>query len=137
MIDRHEDRAVRPRALAWAGQRLTAGERIIKTEALQGGITAEMRRLTIALPDGGTRHLVLRTFADPFFEEHAEELLNREANALTLLAGTDVAAPGLVAVDPTAAHGEYPSLLMTHLPGGPSSMTRDWRRASRCWPANS
>ncbi|MFI0716496.1 hypothetical protein ACH4SK_39105, partial [Streptomyces inhibens] len=47
----------------------------------------------------------------------AQPLQNREAGALTLLAETDVPAPGLVAVDPTAAHCEYPSLLMTHLAG--------------------
>ncbi|MGW6909646.1 phosphotransferase family protein [Streptomyces sp. NPDC054940] len=93
---------------------LEVGERIVGTEALHGGITAEMRRLTIGTRDGGTRHLVLRTFVDV---EHAEDWLHREAGALALLAGTGVPAPGLVAVDPTAAHGAYPSLLMTHLAG--------------------
>ncbi|MGW9429523.1 phosphotransferase family protein [Streptomyces decoyicus] len=93
---------------------LEAGERIVSTEALYGGITAEMRRLTIATRDGGTRDLVLRTFVNV---EHAEDWLSRETGALALLAGTGVAAPGLVAVDPTAAHCEYPSLLMTHLAG--------------------
>ncbi|MFD3589558.1 phosphotransferase family protein [Streptomyces sp. NPDC058683] len=96
---------------------LEPGERIVKTEALHGGITAEMRRLTISTRDGGTRDLVLRTFVDPFFEEHAEDLLNREAGVLSLLAGTGVPTPGPVAVDPAAAHCEYPSLLMTHLQG--------------------
>ncbi|MER6101826.1 aminoglycoside phosphotransferase family protein [Streptomyces sp. NPDC001832] len=98
-------------------QHLEVGERIVRTEALHGGITAEMRRLTISTRDGGTRDLVLRTFVDPFYVERAEDWLNREASALTLLTGTDVPAPGLVAVDPTAAHCEYPSLLMTHLAG--------------------
>ncbi|MER8072766.1 aminoglycoside phosphotransferase family protein [Streptomyces sp. NPDC094034] len=95
-------------------RQLKAGERIVGTEALHGGISAEMRRLTIRARDGGTRDLVLRTFVDV---EHAEDSLNREAGALTLLPGTGVPAPGLVAVDPTAAHCEYPSLLMTHLAG--------------------
>jgi len=108
---------VRPLALAWVGRYLKAGERIVRTEALYGGITAEMRRLTVGTQGGGIRDLVLRTFVDPFFVEHAEDLLNREAGALTLLAGTGVAAPGPVAVDPTASHCEYPSLLMTHLAG--------------------
>jgi aminoglycoside phosphotransferase (APT) family kinase protein len=117
MTDHNEDGAVRPRALAWAGRQLDAGERIITTEALHGGITAEMRRLTVAAPNGSTRHLVLRTFTDPHFVEHAEDLLNREADALARLAGTGVPAPGPVAADPAAAHCEYPSLLMTHLPG--------------------
>jgi len=109
--------AVRPLTLAWVSRRLEAGERIVRIEALHGGITAEMRRLTIGTRDGGTRHLVLRSFVDPFYVGHAEEWLKREAGALTLLAGTGVPAPGLVAVDPTAAHCEYPSLLMTHLAG--------------------
>jgi hypothetical protein len=84
---------------AWAGRQLNAGERIIKTETLHGGLTAEMRRLTVAAPSGGIRHLVLRTFTDPYFVRHAEDLLNREANALALLAGTGVPAPAPVAVD--------------------------------------
>ncbi|MBP8539243.1 phosphotransferase family protein, partial [Streptomyces sp. MK37H] len=69
---------------------------------------------TIGTRDGGTRDLVLRTFVN---EEHAEGWLNREADALTLLTGTGVPAPELVAVAPTATHCEYPSLLMTHLAG--------------------
>ncbi|MEU0431967.1 aminoglycoside phosphotransferase family protein [Streptomyces sp. NPDC006290] len=93
---------------------LEVGDRIVRTEALHGGITAEMRRMIIGTRDGGARDLVLRTFVDV---EHAEDWLNREAGALTLLPGTGVPAPELVAVDPTAAHCEYPSLLMTHLAG--------------------
>jgi aminoglycoside phosphotransferase (APT) family kinase protein len=106
--------AVRPLTLAWVSRHLEEGERIVRTEALHGGITAEMRRLTIGTRDGGTRDLVLRTFVNV---EHAEDWLNREADALSLLTETGVPAPGLVAVDPTAAHCEYPSLLMTHLAG--------------------
>ncbi|MFF1918058.1 phosphotransferase family protein [Streptomyces sp. NPDC058239] len=117
VINHDEAAAVRPLTLAWVSRHLEVGERIVRTEALQGGITAEMRRLTIGTRDGRTRDLVLRTFVDPFYVERAEDWLNREAGTLTLLAGTGVPAPGLVVVDPTAAHCEYPSLLMTHLPG--------------------
>ncbi|MCT9084594.1 phosphotransferase family protein [Streptomyces fulvoviolaceus] len=117
MTDHDEAAAVRPLTLAWVSRHLEAGERIVRTEALHGGITAEIRRLTVGTRDGGTRDLVLRTFTDPFFVEHAEDWLNREAGALTLLTGTGVPAPGLVAVDPTAAQCAYPSLLMTHLAG--------------------
>ncbi|MER7399685.1 aminoglycoside phosphotransferase family protein [Streptomyces sp. NPDC000151] len=118
MTNHDEVAAVRPLTLAWASRHLEAGERIVGTEALHGGITAEMRRLTVGTGDGGARDLVLRSFVDPFYVERAEDWLNREADALTMLAGTGVPAPGLVAVDPTAAHCEYPSLLMTHLAGG-------------------
>ncbi|NUH38819.1 aminoglycoside phosphotransferase family protein [Streptomyces samsunensis] len=114
MTNHDEVAAVRPLTLAWVSRHLEVGERIVGTEALHGGITAEMRRLTIGTRDGGTRDLVLRTFVDV---EHAEDWLSREVGALTLLRGTGVSAPGLVAVDPTAAHCEYPSLLMTHLAG--------------------
>ncbi|MEU9489529.1 aminoglycoside phosphotransferase family protein [Streptomyces decoyicus] len=114
MTNHNEAAAVRPLTLAWVSRHLEVGERIVRTEALHGGITAEMRRLTIGTRDGGTRDLVLRTFVDV---EHAEDWLNREAGALTQLAVTGVPAPGLVAADPTAAHCEYPSLLMTHLAG--------------------
>lgn len=117
MTNRSGTGAVRPSTLAWVGRHLDVGERIVRTEALHGGITAEMRRLTVGTRDGDTRDLVLRTFADPSFVENAEELLNREAGVLALLAGTAVPAPEPVAVDPTAAQCEYPSLLMTHLAG--------------------
>ncbi|MGW3010183.1 phosphotransferase family protein [Streptomyces sp. NPDC001219] len=119
MTNHDEAAAVRPLTLAWVSRHLEVGERIVRADALHGGITAEMRRLTIGTRHGGTRALVLRTFVDPFHVEHAEDSLNREAGALTQLAGTGVPAPGLVAVDPTAAHCEYPSLLMTHLAGRP------------------
>ncbi|MEU4534447.1 aminoglycoside phosphotransferase family protein [Streptosporangium sp. NPDC023825] len=114
MTDHAEVAAVRPLTLAWVSRHLEAGERIVGAEALHGGITAEMRRLTIGARDGGTRDLVLRTFVNV---EHAEDWLDRETGALTVLPGTGVPAPGLVAVDPTAAHCEHPSLLMTHLAG--------------------
>ncbi|MEV0646624.1 aminoglycoside phosphotransferase family protein [Phytomonospora sp. NPDC050363] len=106
--------AVRPSTLAWVSRHLEVGERVVRAEALHGGITSEMRRLTVAGPDGGTRELVLRTVLDM---EDAADYLDREVCALTQLPGTGVPAPELVAVDATAAHCEYPSLLMTHLAG--------------------
>ncbi|GGL87851.1 phosphotransferase family protein [Micromonospora yangpuensis] len=117
MTNHDEAAAVRPLTLAWVSRHLEVGERIVRTTVLHGGITAEMRRLTIGTRDRSTRDLVLRSFADPSYVGHAEDWLNREADALSLLAGTGVPAPGLLAVDPTATHCEHPSLLMTHLPG--------------------
>ncbi|SER51718.1 Phosphotransferase enzyme family protein [Streptomyces qinglanensis] len=117
MTGHHTAAYIGPLTLAWVGGHLESGERVVRTEALQGGITAEMRRLTIGAADGSTRDLVLRSFVDPLSVGHAEEWLNRETDALSLLKGTGVRAPGLVAADPTAAHCEHPSLLMTHVAG--------------------
>lgn len=114
MTNHDEAAAVRPLTLDWVRRHLEAGERIVRIEALHGGITAEIRRLTIGTRDGSTRDLVLRTFVN---REDAEDSLNGEAGALTLCTGSAVPAPELVAVDPTAAHCEYPSLLRTHLAG--------------------
>ena len=117
-MTKHDEAAtVRPLTLAWVSQHLEAGERIVGAEALHGGATADMRRLIIGTRDGDTRNLVLRSFVDPTRQGPAEDLLHRETDALTTLTGAGVPAPGLVAVDPTAEHCEYPSLLMTHLPG--------------------
>lgn len=105
---------VRPGTLAWAASHLAAGERIVRADVLLGGITAEMRRLTIGRPNGDTRTLVLRSYVDT---GDVEDALGREAAALTMLSATEVTAPELVGVDPVGAECEYPSLLMTHLPG--------------------
>lgn len=117
MTNHDEAAAVLPLTLAWVSRHLEVGERIVGTEALHGGITAEIRRLPIVTRYGRTRDLVLRSFVDPLHVRHAEDWLSREVGALSLLPGTGVQAPELVAVDPTAAHCEYPSLLMTHLAG--------------------
>ncbi|BCJ31829.1 phosphotransferase family protein [Actinocatenispora sera] len=117
MSDHGEPAAIPPATLAWVRRHLDAGERIVGTESLPGGITADLRRLTVAGRDGRTRALVLRSFVDAYFVARAEDSLTREAAALSLLATTTVPAPELVALDPTAASCAYPSLLMTHLPG--------------------
>lgn len=116
-MNQDEAATVRPLTLAWVKRQLQAGEQIVGTEALRGGITAEMRKLTIGTRDAGTRELVLRSFVDPFYVERAQDSLNREADALTLLTGVGVTVPRLVAVDPAATRCEFPSLLMTHLEG--------------------
>jgi aminoglycoside phosphotransferase (APT) family kinase protein len=108
-----------PSTLAWVGRHLAPGERIVRTGVLPGGITADVRRLTVGAPDGSSRDLVLRSFVDPRYAGRAEDSLHREAGALAVLTGAGVPAPRLVAVDPAGAHCAYPSLLMTHLAGRP------------------
>ncbi len=114
MTKRDQLSGVRPLTLAWVERQLEGGERVVGAAALHGGITAEMRRLTVRARDGDTRELVLRTVVDV---PHAEDWLTREAGALAMLAGSGVSAPGLVAVDAAGAECEHPSLLMACLPG--------------------
>ncbi|MFF0294684.1 phosphotransferase family protein [Kitasatospora sp. NPDC004614] len=101
---------------SWVERRLAAGERIEAVARLRGGWTSEMRRLSISGPEG-RRALVLRSFVKPFFLQHADGLLSREAAILRLLDGTDVPAAVLVDADPTATSCDHPSLLMSLLPG--------------------
>ncbi|MEU4491926.1 phosphotransferase [Streptomyces sp. NPDC023998] len=101
---------------AWVEKGLAEGERIEAVERLRGGWTSEMRRLHITGP-GGRRDLVLRSFAKPFFLKHAEGLLTREADVLTVLGATDIPTAEVQAVDATAEHCDHPSLLMSLLPG--------------------
>ncbi|MFJ1565729.1 phosphotransferase family protein [Streptomyces erythrochromogenes] len=101
---------------SWVEKGLSGAERIDGVVRLRGGWTSEMRRLDLCGPDG-RRSLVLRSFVKPFYVRHAEGLLAREAAVLRLLAGTDVPAATLTAVDATAQYCDHPSLLMSLLPG--------------------
>ncbi|MFF0549740.1 phosphotransferase family protein [Streptomyces sp. NPDC004311] len=101
---------------SWAQQHLSGTERIEGVVPLRGGWTSRMRRLDLHGPDGH-RSLVLRSFVKPFYVRHAEGLLTREADILSLLRDTEVPAPALLAVDATAQHCDHPSLLMSLLPG--------------------
>ncbi|NEE07795.1 aminoglycoside phosphotransferase family protein, partial [Streptomyces sp. SID7499] len=67
MMNHDQAATVRPLTLAWVSRHLEPGERIVRAVALHGGITAEMRRLTIGTWDGGSRDLVLRSYVDPFY----------------------------------------------------------------------
>ncbi|WP_443035506.1 phosphotransferase family protein [Streptomyces sp. BE230] len=101
---------------AWVDTGLPDGARVVAAERLRGGWTSQMRRLSIAGGEAPGR-LVLRSFVKPFFVRHAEGLLTREADILTLLGGTEIPAATLHGVDATATHCDHPSLLMSLLPG--------------------
>ncbi|MFF7967849.1 phosphotransferase family protein [Streptomyces sp. NPDC007903] len=112
---------------AWVEKRLADGERIERAGRLRGGWTSEMRRLHVEGP-GGRRDLVLRSFVKPFYVQHADGLLSREAAILRLLGATDVPAATLLDVDATATHCDHPSLLMSLLPGDVRLDDRDAER---------
>jgi aminoglycoside phosphotransferase (APT) family kinase protein len=103
----------------WVESQLEFGERIADVAWFEGGLTAHVRRISVAGPCGH-RDLVLRSFASDRFRDRAAGLLTQEARTLRLLDNADeIPAPQLVAVDPAAAHTDDPSLLMTALPGEP------------------
>ncbi|MEU6215383.1 aminoglycoside phosphotransferase family protein [Streptomyces sp. NPDC047023] len=112
---------------SWAQQHLSGTERIEGVVPLRGGWTSRMRRLDLHGPDGH-RSLVLRSFVKPFYVRHAEGMLTREADILSLLRDTEVPAPALLAVDATARHCDHPSLLMSLLPGTVRLDDRDAER---------
>jgi aminoglycoside phosphotransferase (APT) family kinase protein len=63
------------------------------------------------------RELVLRRFVRLDWLAEEPDTAAREATALGLLAGVDVPAPRLVAVDPDGSVAGAPSVLMSRLPG--------------------
>ncbi|MFE9773477.1 phosphotransferase family protein [Streptomyces sp. NPDC005931] len=101
---------------AWVERSLPPGDRIGAVARLRGGWTSQMRRLDVE-GEGEPYSLVLRSFVKPFFVKHAWGLLTREAEILRLLADTGVPAARLHGVDAAAEHCDYPSLLMSLLPG--------------------
>ncbi|MFD5559163.1 phosphotransferase family protein [Kitasatospora griseola] len=112
---------------AWVERQLPDGERIAGDERLRGGWTSDLRRLRVEGP-GGRRDLVLRSFVKPFFVQHADGLLSREAAILRLLGATDVPAATLLDVDATATYCDHPSLLMSLLSGAVRLDDRDAER---------
>jgi hypothetical protein len=72
--DGHDWRATR----SWIEKGLLGSESIERVARLRGGWTSEIRRLDISRPRG-RRSLVLRSFVKPFYRQHAQGLLTREA----------------------------------------------------------
>lgn len=98
-------------ALAWVEQQ--TGRPVTSQRALDGGRAAAIHRLIF----GEGEDLVIRRFVLDWIAEEPWTPAN-EAAVLTLLAGTPVPAPGLVAVDETGRTAGVPAVLMTALRGG-------------------
>ena len=96
----------------------TGADAVVDSQLLAGGITSDIRVLTLC---GGSHldEVVLRRMTVQPWRQHAAGLLQREADTQTFLATTPIPAPELVAVDPGGDRAGEPSLLMTRLPGRP------------------
>ncbi|WP_329121732.1 phosphotransferase family protein [Streptomyces sp. NBC_01465] len=101
---------------AWVEEQAGGDCRVEGAERLRGGWSSEMRKLSVA-GEGEPRPLVLRSFVKPFYAQHAEGLLTREADILRLLGPTGIPVAALKGVDATATYCDHPSLLMSLLPG--------------------
>ncbi len=85
---------------------------------MTGGIAAAVDGVNLAGRDGATRRLVLKRWLRPGWEvDDARYTAAREAEILRRLAGTDVPAPGLIAVDEDGTQVGVPAIPMTHLDG--------------------
>jgi aminoglycoside phosphotransferase (APT) family kinase protein len=115
------------RALRWVEQCIGPGARVVALRRLAGGITSAVHALDVVDRDDLDHHLVLRrwaadvpgTLAGDGAVDRAEAtaLVERESHALQALEGHDVAAPRLIAHDPTGAAAGAPALLMARVPG--------------------
>jgi aminoglycoside phosphotransferase (APT) family kinase protein len=82
-----------------------------------GGITSSVHRLSLRLPGGLSRHVVLKRYTDPGWGD-TRALVENEAAALVAVEATTVPAPRLLGASPDGADTDgVPSVLMTRAPG--------------------
>jgi aminoglycoside phosphotransferase (APT) family kinase protein len=114
----------RPELPAWVEQTLGRGARVVATRRLTGGLTSQVRELTVA-QNGRRSRYVLRSW--PPGNEHRDWIrraVAAEAALLTALERSDIPAPHLVASTADVDAGG-PALLMTRVPGRVFLMPRD------------
>lgn len=109
--------------LGWVARQVHPRARVIAVARLQGGLTADMDRVTVELRTG-LRDLVLRRWPG---EDWAEGLVMREASALAAVHGRGVPAPQLLAVDEDGAEAGVRCTLTSALTGEPDLCPTDVR----------
>jgi aminoglycoside phosphotransferase (APT) family kinase protein len=108
----------RPSAKArnWAATAFGARARVTATKRLKGGISSAVHLLSIDDGHGHQHFVVLRRWNDSGHADGAA-WVRREAHVLEQLAGVDIPAPRVLAIDPTGSSCGEAALLMTRLPG--------------------
>ena len=111
-----------PASLSWLEQQV--GGRIGEVEALVGGLSSAVHRVTLTTGD----RVVLRRFTIADWMEREPHIPFDEARTLDLLRNLDVgvATPTLIAADPDATHCDVPAIVMTEVAGRPMIDTHDW-----------
>lgn len=115
------------------------GARVRGVQPLEGGTSSAVHAVRVEDRAGHEHRLVLRRFVRADWLAEEPDLADREAAALALVAGADVPAPRLVAVDPHGGTAGVPAVLMTRLPGridwAPTDLDRFLRALADALPA--
>ena len=106
--------------LRWVEDCLGPGSEVKMVRPLVGGLSHINHALLAESRSGTVHRLVLRCWASATWPVIDVDFSpEREIAALTLLAGCEIPTPSLVAADPSGAHCEMPTLLITRLLGHP------------------
>src|SRR4051812_27975058 len=106
--------------LRWVEECLGPGSEVKMVRPLVGGLSHVNHALLAESRSGAVHRLVLRRWPSAGWPDVDIEFSpEREIAALTLLTGCEIPTPSLVAADPSGAHCEMPTLLITRLLGHP------------------
>ena len=126
-------------ALAWCAAGVGPGARVERVAALDGGTSSAVHAVDVFDAGGRAHRLVLRRFVRADWLAREPDLARREGAALALLAGSEVPAPALVALDPDGTEAGAPAVLMARLPGAvvwrPDDLDRFLRALAEALPA--
>lgn len=115
-------RTIPQQTIEWATRAIASDAHLVRTQALHGGTSTPVHRLTIATANE-QHDVVLRRVTNLEWYEREPDLLEREANALRLCAQNldtqhdTVPTPRLIAIDARARHTDVPALLMSYVSG--------------------
>jgi len=114
-------------SLAWLVRELGAAD-VAEVTAMRGATTSALHHVVVRSHDGALRNVVLRRYVLASSLRDEPGVVEREARALTLVAGLAVPTPELLAVDATgtaAGAGDgVPAIVMGWLDGQPVWETR-------------
>src|ERR1700730_522709 len=127
-----------PEAVQWAVAVVGSGAHVRAVRALEGGTSSAVHSLNIEAGGGRIHRLVLRRFVHRAWKAREPHLAHCEAAALSMLAGGQLPAPKLRALDPDGASAGFPAVLMTRLPGrvewAPAALDHFLRRLADLLP---
>ncbi|MGZ4734510.1 MAG: phosphotransferase family protein [Acidimicrobiia bacterium] len=104
-------------ARAWVRDAFGPGTRVVSAHTRAGGTSSAVHAVTVEGANGTRHDLVLRRYVRADWLAREPDLAEHEARVLSVLGRSAVAAPRLVAVDPTGEQCDVPAVLMTRLPG--------------------